>query len=57
MTKVKIEVELKPNQFFCSKCETIHDKVPYAIAQAAMGNDLIFMCSCGNEIDLPADES
>ena len=34
--------ELKPYEFHCSKCNTIHKKSAYAIAQHAMGVELIF---------------
>jgi len=44
--------ELKPFEFHCSKCNTIHKKNAYAIAQHAMGVELIFTCTCGNKIDL-----
>lgn len=44
--------ELKSNEFFCNKCKTIHTKSVYAIAQLAMGNELIFTCDCGKKITL-----
>ena len=44
--------ELKPFEFHCSKCNTIHKKSAYAIAQHAMGVRLVFTCTCGNKIDL-----
>jgi len=44
--------ELEPYEFHCSKCNTIHKKTAYAIAQHTMGIELIFTCTCGNKIDL-----
>ena len=44
--------ELKPFEFHCSKCNTIHEKNAYAITQNAMGVRLVFTCDCGNKIDL-----
>lgn len=52
MKKVLIEVELKPYEFYCSNCKTIHKQSPYAVAQLTMGNELIFTCDCGNKIEL-----
>lgn len=49
---VKINVELKFDQFYCEKCETIHTKNAYALAQEAMRVPLVFTCSCGNKINL-----
>ena len=43
---------LKPFEFRCSKCNTIHKKNAYAIAQNAMNVGLVFTCTCGNKIDL-----
>lgn len=48
-TKVR---ELDETEFFCKECNTVHKKSPYAIAQKAMGVDLIFTCDCGNKVDL-----
>lgn len=39
-------------EFYCSKCNTIHQMSSYAIAQRTMGHKLIFTCTCGNKIDL-----
>ena len=44
--------ELEPYEFHCNKCNTIHKKTAYAIAQHTMGVALIFTCTCGNKIDL-----
>ena len=44
--------ELEPYEFHCSKCNTIHKKTAYAIAQHAMRVKLRFTCTCGNKIDL-----
>ena len=44
--------ELLDTEFYCSKCDTIHTKTAYAIAQTAMNVELIFTCTCGNKIDL-----
>lgn len=44
--------KLEPYEFHCNKCNTIHKKTAYAIAQHAMGVELIFTCACGNKIDL-----
>lgn len=44
--------QLEPYEFHCDKCNTIHKKSAYAIAQHAMGVELIFTCTCGNKIDL-----
>lgn len=49
---VNVEVELDEFEFYCTECKTIHKKTKYAIAQHAMGVDLIFTCDCGNTIDL-----
>lgn len=50
---IKIEKrELLDNEFYCNKCDTIHTKTAYAIAQTAMNIELIFTCTCGNKIDL-----
>jgi hypothetical protein len=51
LTKVE-KRELLDNEFYCSKCDTIHTKTAYAVAQRAMNVDLIFTCTCGNKIDL-----
>ena len=50
--KIKTQRELLDNEFYCNKCDTIHTKTTYAIAQAAMNVELIFTCTCGNKIDL-----
>lgn len=52
MSKVDIKYKLKPYEFYCDKCKSVHKKTPYAIAQKAMNVDLIFTCTCGNKIDL-----
>lgn len=51
LTKVE-KRELLDNEFYCSKCDTIHTKTAYAIAQTAMNVKLVFTCTCGNKIDL-----
>jgi len=51
VTKVTTR-ELKPFEFHCSKCNTIHEKNAYTIAQNAIGVRLVFTCTCGNKIDL-----
>ena len=45
-------LELSEFEFRCSKCSTVHKKTPYAIAQSAMGNALVFTCECSNRIDV-----
>ena len=49
---VVTERELLDNEFYCKKCQTIHTKSTYAIAQRAMNVDLVFTCDCGNKINL-----
>lgn len=43
---------LASTEFHCSKCNTIHTRSAYAIAQRSMNVDLIFTCDCGNNIDV-----
>ena len=43
---------LKGYEFYCDKCNTIHTKTAYAIAQETMHVELIFTCKCCNKIDL-----
>ena len=43
---------LASTEFHCSKCNTIHTRSAYAIAQRTMNVDLIFTCDCGNKIDV-----
>tara|TARA_R110000796_G_scaffold58413_8_gene134985 strand:+ start:1267 stop:1575 length:309 start_codon:yes stop_codon:yes gene_type:complete len=43
---------LASTEFHCSKCNTIHTRSAYAIAQRSMNVDLIFTCDCGNKIDV-----
>jgi len=45
-------VKLGEFDFQCSKCDKIHTKPAYAIAQATMGVALIHTCDCGNKTDL-----
>lgn len=47
-----VKRKLLNDEFYCIKCDTIHTKAPYAIAQKAMNIDIIFTCPCGNKIDL-----
>jgi len=51
-TVTEVKRQLKPFEFHCSKCNTIHEKNAYAIGQDAMGVRLVFNCDCGNMIDL-----
>jgi hypothetical protein len=44
--------ELGKHEFFCNKCNTVHTKSAYAIAQATMRVRLVFSCPCGNKINL-----
>lgn len=44
--------KLSNYEFLCTKCQKIHTKSTYAIAQCAMNNRLIFTCECGNKIYL-----
>lgn len=46
------ERKLGEYEFVCKKCGSLHTQIPYAVAQLAMGNPLIFSCSCGNKINL-----
>lgn len=50
--KVNVKVKLGEFEFYCKKCETVHKKTSYAIAQKAMGVSLTFTCDCGNQIKL-----
>jgi len=43
---------LASTEFHCSKCNTIHTRSAYAIAQRSMNVDLIFTCDCGNKINV-----
>lgn len=44
--------ELGKYEFFCKKCKGLHTISTYAIAQLTMGNELIFLCTCGEKITL-----
>lgn len=39
-------------EFYCKKCNTIHEMASYCVAQITMGNEMLFTCKCGNEIEL-----
>ena len=48
---VNVKYTLKPNEFYCDKCNKVHTKSMYAVAQLTMGHELIFTCECGNTIE------
>ena len=50
--QTKTKPELGNYEFHCNKCNTVHKKTAYAIAQETMNVGLVFTCKCGNKIDL-----
>jgi hypothetical protein len=50
--KGKKKKELGPYEFECAKCGKVHKKSGYAIAQGAMGVELIHTCDCGGKTRL-----
>ena len=46
------ELELGLYEFICTKCNKIHTKSSYCIAQEAMGHEMFFTCDCGNQIKI-----
>jgi RNase P subunit RPR2 len=39
--------------FLCEKCNTVHHKSTYCIAQQASGHEIVFTCTCGNKFTVP----
>ena len=52
MKNEKKKKELGPYEFECAKCGKVHKKCGYAIAQGAMGVELIHTCECGGKTRL-----
>ena len=50
---VMAKVTLGDYDFVCEKCQKVHHKSVYCIAQQASGNEIIFTCDCGKKMTVP----
>ena len=48
--KLKIAPAFFANNIYCFSCGYSEPMASYAIAQKAMGHQIIFTCNCGNKI-------
>jgi len=44
--------KLGSHDFKCDKCNKVHTKSVYVIAQCSMNVELIFTCDCGHQTEL-----